>query len=817
MKGFTLLLVTFFLSAYVFSQSSGKIKGIVQLTDGKAINSATVELLKVKDSSLVKATVTANDGRYEFENIKAGNYFIHVSHVGFKAYFSKEYSVSFDAPALNLDPVIISELSAGELKEVKVNSKKPFIEQKIDRTIINVEASISNAGSNALEVLEKSPGVSVDKDGNVSLKGRAGVLILMDGRPTYLSGDQLANYLRGLPASAIEQIELMPNPPAKYDAAGNAGVINIKTKKNRVKGFNGNLNLNYSQGTYARTSNSLNLNYRNNKWNISTNYNYWYWQGYNDLYVKRNFFKKGTKDIETIFEQNAFIRMAYPGHTGKIAIDYYLTKKTTIGVVFTGNYETGDEPGENISYIKDATEKVNSIVQANNNHNTVNKNFGVNLNLRHQFDSAGKEFSVDLDYLDYNLMTNQNFRNQFFTASWVKNRPDEILRGELPSLVKIYSGKADYSHPLKKDSKIEAGVKTSFVRTNNDARYFLQQNNLWIVDSGRSNHFIYEENINAAYLNYNKQFKKLAIQAGVRLENTNVKGHQFINDSSFNQHYTQFFPTLFLQYTPDEKQQIGLSLGRRIDRPAYQDLNPFRYFLDPYTYEQGNPFLRPQFTYNSQLSHTYKGFFTTTLSYSRTKDIFTEALDQIDQDTITFVHKENIARARNMGISVSANFNVTKWWTTNLYANMYNVHFNGLLNNKPIDVSGTTLQMNASNQFDLGKGWSAELSGWFQTRAIEGQIIINPLGQLNTAIQKKILKDKATIKISVRDIFLTQSFSGKFVLDNIDATVKITKQTRVLSIGFTYRFGKTNSQSQRNKTSGAEEEQNRVKKGGAGN
>ena len=486
-------------------------------------------------------------------------------------------------------------------------------------------------------------------------------------------------------------------------------------------------------------------------------------------------------------------------------------------MVLTGNHEKGKEPSENTSYIKNASEKVNSIVQALNNHNSLNKTFGLNLNMRHQFDSMGREISVDADYLYYNLMTDQHFINHFYNAVWTPNRADEILRGNLPSLVKIYSAKADYTHPLKKDAKIEGGLKTSFVKTNNDAQYSLFQNNDWVTDPGRSNHFIYQENINAAYLNYNKQIKKWAVQAGLRLENTNAKGKQFINDSTFNLHYTQLFPTLFLQYTYSEKHQFGLTLGRRIDRPAYQDLNPFRYFLDPYTYEQGNPFLRPQFTYNSELSHTFKGFLTTTLSYSRTKDIFTETLNQIDKDTITFVRKENIARSRNMGISVSANFNVTKWWSTNLYVNLYNNWFSGLLNNKPIDVSATTAQFNTSNQFNFGKGWSGEISGWCQTKAIEGEIIINPLGQLNTGVQKKILKDKATVKLSVHDILLTQPFDGRFVLDNIDVVVKQSRQTRVVSIGFTYRFGKTNFQSSRKTTSGAEDEQNRVKKGGAGN
>src|ERR1700704_4423511 len=319
MKCFTILLVTFFLSAYVFSQSPGKISGIVRIGEGKAINSATVELLKAKDSSLVKAVFTSNDGSFELENIKEGTFLIVVSHIGYKKYFSTPLAVSSANHNLIVNEILLEQANAAELKEVKVTGRKPFIERKIDRTIINVDASITNAGSNALEVLEKSPGVTVDKDGNVSLKGKQGVLITMDGRPTYLNGEQLANYLHSLPATAIDQIELMPNPPAKYDAAGNAGVINIKTKKNKANGFNGSLNLNYGQGKYWRTSNSLNLNYRQNKWNISTNLNYWYWQGFNNIYIRRNFFKQGTKNVQTIFEQDAFIKNTYPGEELKVA------------------------------------------------------------------------------------------------------------------------------------------------------------------------------------------------------------------------------------------------------------------------------------------------------------------------------------------------------------------------------------------------------------------------------------------------------------------------------------------------------------------
>ena len=343
----------------------------------------------------------------------------------------------------------------------------------------------------------------------------------------------------------------------------------------------------------------------------------------------------------------------------KMFIQVILSKRALIFTQRKGQHwhsdghENGQETGENTAYIQNSSHVVTSIVDATLSHKSNYQNGGLNLNMRHQFDSTGKELNVDLDYINYDINSHQLFQNKFYTPEWETSRPDEIIKGELPAMIRIYSGKADYSMPLKHGAKLDLGVKSSYVQSDNDAQYFLGDGGAFVVDSGRTNHFLYKENINAAYANYSQQWKKWSLQAGLRVENTNATGKQYINDSSFKRNYTNLFPTVFLSYTLNDKNQLGLNFGRRIERPAYQDLNPFRYFLDPYTYQIGNPFLQPQFSYNVELSHTYKSLLTTTLNYTKTSNIITETLNQIDKDTVTYVYKENIANAQNIGIAFS--------------------------------------------------------------------------------------------------------------------------------------------------------------------
>ncbi|HZH01742.1 MAG TPA: outer membrane beta-barrel family protein, partial [Flavisolibacter sp.] len=392
-----------------------------------------------------------------------------------------------------------------------------------------------------------------------------------------------------------------------------------------------------------------------------------------------------------------------------------------------------------------------------------------------------------------------------------------LLRGNLPSDITIYSGKIDYVHPISKESKIEAGLKSSLVSTDNDAQYQLHDNTqkIWKVDNTRSNRFFYDENINAAYVNYNRQFKKIGIQTGLRVENTISKGKQLGNavqkDTAFRNNYTQLFPTAYISYAHNANNQFGLSYGRRIERPNYQDMNPFVYFLDQYTFRQGNPNLTPQFTHNIELSHNYKKALNTTLSFSSTTDILNDILKQNDVTKVTYQTKENVAQRRTVGLAISYNAPVTKWWTTSVFTNVNHSHYEGVVNNQPLDVDLVSFMANASQQFRFAKTWSAEINGFYRTSAQEtGLFLIRPMGVVSFGFGKQILNNKGTLKLNIIDPFYIQQARVVIEHDNIDAYVVNKWDNRRVGLTFTYRFAKGQNVQQRRRVSSAQEEQNRV-------
>lgn len=824
-------LLTIIMTALVISAHAqtptGKISGQVGESGNPlqtAVQAATISLLKARDSAVVKIAVTDKSGHYEFGNVVTGQYLLQVSAIGHVKQFTPVFEVT--GQGVEIAPVAL-EKESKEMKAVTVTAGRPMIEQKIDKTVVNVEASVTNVGANALEVLEKAPGVQVDKDGNISLKGKQGVTIMMDGRPTYLNGAELANLLKGMQASQLDQIEIMTNPPAKYDASGNSGVINIRTRKNKMKGFNGSVTAGYGQGVYAKTNESLSLNYRNGKVNLFSNYSFSRNENFQQLDIYRRF-KNEDGSTNSIFEQVAFMKRVFTNNNLKLGMDYFLTSKTVLGIVVNGAYNPEINDNHNVNYLKNASSAIDSINTATGHKKEIWKTGSVNLNMRHQFDSTGRELTADIDYIRYSVSNDQQFVNSTFDPYWAKKN-DKLLNGDLPVTINIYAAKLDYTQPLNKGAKLEMGIKSSYVNTVNKANYVGWNGSAWTPDYGKTNFFDYKENVNAAYISLNKQLnKKWGIQAGLRFENTSLRGLQYGNptkkDSSFKRDYNNLFPTVYVSYKASDAHQFGVSMGRRIDRPSYEDLNPFLYFIDAYTYEQGNTFLRPQYSNNFEVSHIFKSFLTTTLNYSQTKDLFNETFVQgMNADSTsnnsTIVSKGNIGRRRNMGISVSAQIQVTKWWMAMVYTNYNYTHFTGELNNSAkkeyIDVEAGNLMVNLNNQFKFAKGWSGELSGWYRTKGVEGQILLNAFGQMSAGIAKQVLKEKGSIKLGVRDIFYTQQPSGSMSFQSTEARFKNYRDSRVVNVTFTYRFGKPlKNMSGQRKKGGAGEEQSRVKGGG---
>ena len=795
-----------------------QVRGTIREDKDLSLESASIALLKVNDSLPVKTTVSDKDGKYSFTGVPAGSWRIRVTAIGHEPFLGTVFITSAGEKTLDLPGIILMKQNS-ELQSVAVVIKKPFIEQKSDRILVNVDASPANAGTSVMDVLEKSPGVSVDKDGTISLKGKQGVTIMIDNRPTYMNNTQLATYLKSLPSSAIDQLEIMSNPSSKYDAAGNSGIINIKTKKNKAKGFNGSTSLTYTQGEYAKPGASLNLNYRVNKFNIFFNGGYTYWQGFQQLDINRNYLDPGTSQINSIFTQQTHIKFLSPETNLKLGMDYFLDSKTTLGIVLSGyqNNET-DNSQSNIA-LKNPEQDVDSLVQSVGKTSALWRNGTVNLNFRRQLDSNGRELTADADYIYYKSNSDQLFQNNTYDPN-MKPLSSSTLSGNLPSTINIYSFKSDYTHPFHDNFKLEAGIKTSYVATDNKANYFDVTGTDYIPDTSKTNYFVYHENINAAYVNLTKKYKKWNFQAGLRIENTNYEGHQFgnmytvvNNDSSFKKSYVNAFPTAFITYDLNDKNSFNINFGRRIDRPDYGDLNPFLFFLDQYTYQAGNPYLQPQISTNIELSHTYKNMLTTTLNYSNTSNYFAETFEQDGQATI--VRRGNIGRRENVGASVSLNMSLTKWWNTTIYMNVNYNHFTGELYGENLNVAAVTGMGNMTNQFKFKKGWSAELSGWYRTSGIEGQIFIKPMGQTSVALAKQIMKEKASLKLGLRDIFYTQQVRGTIDFQQTDATFHNYRDSRQLSLTFTYRFGQTLKGPQNNHHSGgADDESSRLKKGG---
>ncbi len=827
MKKFFSLLAAMSVAVCSFAQSGSKVTGSIK--DGgnqKVIDAASVSLLNAKDSSLVKTAVADKNGNFSFENLKDGNYLVMATSLGHTKSYSKSFSLSSSQSTVALDVLQLQPVSKN-LQEVSISSKKPLIERKLDRTIVNVDASITNAGNTALEVLEKAPGITVDKDGNISLKGKAGVVIYIDGRPSYLSGPDLANMLRNMTANQLEQIEIMTNPPAKYDAAGNAGVINIKTKKNKQFGYNGSVTSGYTQGRYARFNEAVSFNYRNQKVNFFSNLNYNRNHRSEELYITRNFRESATKEIKSIFDQKTRMENQRHYYNAKIGADFFVTKKTTLGVVLNGFYNPSSWESESSTDIYDPNHVLTSKTGATTRNDEKWKNFSGNVNFRTVLDSAGQEISADVDYVRYSSSSIQPLTSYYYDNAGNLTQAPDVLLGTLPTDIKIYSGKIDYSLPLKKGAKFEAGIKSSYVKTDNDARYDSVKTNYMLLDSGRSNHFIYDENINAAYVNYSRPLgKKWSAQLGLRLENTNAngvsKGYTYntqlnkfqYTETKFRRSYSQLFPTVYVQYTASEKNQFVINYGRRVQRPDYEDMNPFVHFIDRYTFEQGNPNLSPQFAHNIELSHTYNGFLTTTVNYTTTTDIIQQVLEQNELTNETFIKKANIANSKQIGLAVSANKSITKWWSANIYTNVYNNHFKGVVNNEPISIGVTTFLAQMQHQFKFSKGWAAELSGFYRSKGLEGVIYIKPIVQVNAGISKQVLKNKGSIRLNVRDIFAGGVFKGYSKYSNVDAEFKNVNDSRAVSLSFTYRFNKGKLKAGSSKRNGgAGDEQNRVKSG----
>jgi hypothetical protein len=792
-----LLLIILFCLPLRSEAGSGSLSGKVRNPQGKPVTGVVVLVLKAADSALVKTGITDDAGLYLLEDMADGDYLVAVNQV--------MQPVTVHGEVAAVPDLVMAETR--EIREVTVRGQKSLIEAKADRIIVNVENSIVNTGSTVLEVLQRSPGVNVDHNDNISLKGKQGVTIMIDGKIVPVQGTDLASILKGMPSNSVEKIELITNPGVRYDAAGNAGIINIITKKDKRKGFNGSATGGYAQGIYPKANAGFNLNYRTKKLNVYTGYNMAYRDIKNELILYRQF--DTNKSYQLAYDQHNYARIDIQTHTANAGVDYSLTDRTNIGIMLNAGQTIHNSTSRNAASLLDADRNIFSSFNNTTGNNSSFYNYSANLNLRHSFDSLGRELGVDADYATYYNYNDQHLYTRYKNADGTPKDIPAILMGKMHGKTTIRSLKADYSHPLGSKAKLDAGFKTSFVTADNDPVFYDQSSGVDIYDSSKSNHFIYKEQINALYVNANKEWTKWGVQLGVRAEQTIADGHQLVNDARFEKRYLNFFPNIAVTHHLDAKTDIGLNLSRRIDRPSYRQLNPFKNYLDPTSIHEGNPYLDPSFTYTAELSHIYDGKFITQLGYSQSQNMITEVIAPT-AGNITLITNRNLATNTIVTLSGVYPFQVFKWWNSTNYLAAYYTHFRGDIANTSLNEGTFAVSLSSQNSFILPRDWSVELNGWYQSEQRYGYMVLRALSSINIGIQKNLFDKKATLKLGVTDLLYKENPIGYSNFTNYHEDFIVRRDSRMVNISFTYRFGNKAIAPAKKKQRGAEEELRRA-------
>ncbi len=764
----------------------------------KLIENATVEIYSNSEKKILKSLITDRDGLAKVELSANGSYYIIAKAINFE----QNVPVKFEIPTLTRFINILITTKSAQIKEVTVTAKKQLIQRAQGKTIINVDASITNVGTSVLDVLEKSPGVSVDRNGAIALQGKPRVLVLIDDKPTYLSGEDLSNLLSSMNSSQVNQIELITSPSAKYDASGNAGIINIKTKKNIQQGFNGNLSSTGGSGIYYKNNNALNLNLRKGKFNTFLNYSSGLNKTLSDIYAIRDYYTPNHQ-INATLDQTSKITSANTTNNLKLGTDFLLSENTQFGISASGLIGLRKGAGNSTADWLGTNGVIDSTIITNSDTRYKINNQAIQLYASHQLNSNQK-ISADFDVLNYKIDNKQNFYNQLIGGLATQT----ASMGTIPTSLKITALKTDYSLNIDPSKKFEAGLKSSSITTDNLADYTAFDGSNWSKDYNKSNHFLYNEYINSAYSTFDYKRGKLSAQVGIRYENTFYRGNQKGNilkpDSTFSKSYNDLFPSAFATYQLDSLNTLSFTAGRRIDRPAYQKLNPVVFIINKYTHTQGNPYFLPQHSWNFDITHSWNSTLITSLSYSNTKNYFSQLFFDKGDDILVYA-EGNVGKVQNIGLSVAAQFDITRWWSV---SGQSTFNHKKMVGYHGIDYSSNINQLhtNISQAFKLNKGLNAELSGFYTTKARNDlQEILTPTGQLTLGLSQSVLKGNGTFRFSARDIFYSLAMEGYTDFPNAYEYFINMRDSRVFTLGFNYLFGKKLKSIKRNSGSASDE------------
>lgn len=802
---FFMILILFCVNPLYAQKTKNHITGTVIDKNNTKI-SATLKFKSVIDSSFMKTVTTDEQGNFTLDNLPSGKFIVEVKSLGYKTLLE---TVELKPNKTDIDLSFTLQPDINELESVVIAGRKPLIERHNDKTVMNVENSIVSTGNTALEVLAKMPGVSVNQDGIISIRGRSGVNVLIDGKSTYLSAEQLATRLKSLNSNEIKAIELITNPSSRYDAEGNAGLLNIKLKKNASYGTNGSIDLGFGYGKNAKSDAGISINHRNKSLNIFGNFannNNKATENLDILRVVRGL------DQDTYFHQyNTQTRSSY-NNNYKAGIDYFINDRNTLGFLTTGYFNNGHDLSNGVTAIGQSFTKVDSSIVADNPAKNKYRNQAYNLNYKSVMDTLGQELSIDLDYAKYHSEENTIYQNSFFDQNGLSYKSPAIFRNATPSFIKIKAAKIDYALPLSATTKLDAGLKSSWVSTDNDFRFENLIGTDWKNDAGRSNRFVYDENINAAYATLKQEFKSTSIEIGLRMEQTNSKGNSINDNKIVKRSYFDFFPSFNINQTLSPNNEIGFSYSRRIDRPDYKSLNPFVYFVDLYTFSQGNPFLNPQYTNAFQFSYNYKKTLNISFGYSITNNLIIDVLLPDNEKKALYQTVQNLDKQYAYDLTIGYPTTITKFWSMdNTLTGTYNQIKTSNLGEGIYDRKKVNFTVNSSHNFTLSPSTTAELSGEYVSSQIYGTYTIKPYYGVDFGIKKSFLDKKLNIKLAANDVFNTRKARISSALSGLDYNLSQKQESRVYRLSLNYIFGSSNIKGTRERKTSVTDEQGRIK------
>ncbi len=802
----TILLI----SSFFYSNAQTTIQGVLQDPVGAAVEFANVALYSSADSTIVKVETTDELGIFKIRNIDAGNYFLQASLIGFSDLTKTDIELTANEQ-LDLGVLAFGE-SEIRLDEVTVTATRALVEVKPDRTVFNVEGTINSVGENAISLLRKAPSVTVDNNDNISVLSRSGVMIYVDGKRLPLSGDDLSNYLQNLPAEQIDRIDIITNPGAKYEAEGNAGIIDIRLKRDKNMGSNGSVSGTFSQGRHPRYNLNASANYRNKRFNTFGTIGYNDQLNYNEMEFRsfqNEFFLNEDNDMLDDSQSPNF----------RLGSDFFLGKKHILGFLVSGGVSNAINTALNTTEIADTMNlnQIDSILISDNRSENRRTQNTFNINYRYEIDK-GQNLNIDLDYGIYNNDSERFQPNRYFDPTLTTLLTENINSFDTPTDISIYTAKVDYEQAVM-GGQFGIGTKISSVQSDNTFLFYNGAEGDRILNNLNSNQFDYDENVYAGYVSYARPIDdKWNFSAGLRMESTDATGNLVAFDTSkieppVELEYLQWFPSLGLTWTPKPMHSFAANYGRRINRPDYNVLNPFRNQLSELSFEKGNPFLSPEIVNNFELGYTLKYRYNFKLGYSITEDQITRLIGPDESDPRAgFISWENLAEQRVLSFNASLPVQFTKKW--NAYFNLSGSHINNQADYGEagvVDVQVFSYSIYQQHTFTLPWKLTGEISGYYAGPGVWGGVFeYESSWSLNVGLQRKFLKDRLNIRISGSDLFFESGWDGVSEFNGLVSEGSGRWDSRRATISASYRFGNDQVKSRKRKT-GLEEEGSRVK------